>query len=95
MDALERVRRVPRDRLARRDVAGQGDEPDVGMRDEALADGDTVTGDDAQDACRKDVGRELPANRSSDSGVCSDGFKTCVFPAARAGASFQTAIISG
>ena len=35
------------------------------------------------------------AKRSSESGVCSDGFSTCVFPAASAGASFQTAIISG
>jgi hypothetical protein len=35
------------------------------------------------------------ANRSVVSGVCSDGFKTCTFPAASAGAIFQTAIISG
>ncbi len=33
--------------------------------------------------------------RSSESGVCSDGFSTCTLPAASAGASFQTAIISG
>ena len=35
------------------------------------------------------------ANRSVDSGVCSDGFRTCTFPAANAGASFHTAIING
>jgi len=29
------------------------------------------------------------------SGVCSEGFSTCTFPAASAGANFQTAIISG
>ncbi len=34
-------------------------------------------------------------NRSSDSGVCSDGFNTCTFPAASAGPIFQTAIING
>ena len=34
-------------------------------------------------------------NRSSESGVCSDGFSTCTFPAASAGPSFHTAIISG
>jgi hypothetical protein len=35
------------------------------------------------------------ANASRESGVCSDGFSTWTFPAASAGASFQTAIISG
>ena len=35
------------------------------------------------------------AKRSSESGVCSDGFSTWTLPPASAGASFQTAIISG
>ena len=30
-----------------------------------------------------------------ETGVCSAGFSTIAFPAARAGASFQTAISSG
>ncbi len=34
-------------------------------------------------------------NRSSESGVCSDGFRIWTLPAASAGASFQTAIING
>jgi ParB family chromosome partitioning protein len=59
VDALERVGRVPGDRLAGRDVAGERDEPDVGMRDEALADGDAVSRDDAEDAGGKDVLSEL------------------------------------
>ena len=52
MHALQRVGRVPRDRLAGRDVAGQRHEPHVGMRDEPLADGDAVAGDDLQHARR-------------------------------------------
>ena len=35
------------------------------------------------------------AKRSVVSGVCSEGFSTWTLPAANAGASFQTAIISG
>ncbi len=35
------------------------------------------------------------ARNSVDTGVVSDGFSTIVFPAARAGAHFQTAIIAG
>ncbi len=59
MDALQRVRRVLRDRLARRDVAGQRHEPDVRMRDEPLAHGHAVAGDDLQHAGRNDLLREL------------------------------------
>ena len=33
--------------------------------------------------------------RSSESGVCSDGFRICTLPAASAGPIFQIAIISG
>ena len=35
------------------------------------------------------------AIQAEDAGVVSDGLSTTVFPAARAGASFQTAIIMG
>ena len=34
-------------------------------------------------------------NRRSESGVCSEGFRICTLPAARAGPIFQIAIISG
>ena len=37
----------------------------------------------------------LKYNRKAVSGVCSDGFSTWTLPAARAGASFHTAIING
>ncbi len=43
-------------------------------------------------------GSTSPTNsaiRTVDAGVSSDGFRTTVFPAATAGAHFQTAIISG
>ena len=43
-------------------------------------------------------GKRSPASsirRSDVSGVCSDGFRITVFPAASAGPIFQTAIISG
>jgi hypothetical protein len=35
------------------------------------------------------------ANRSAVNGVCSEGLSTWTLPAASAGASFQTAIMSG
>src|SRR5581483_6425415 len=59
VDALERVRGVTRDRLAGRDVSREGDEANVGMRDEALANGDAVARDDAQHAGGQNVLREL------------------------------------
>ncbi len=37
----------------------------------------------------------ISAIRSAVTGVVSDGFSTMVFPAARAGANFHTAIIIG
>jgi hypothetical protein len=37
----------------------------------------------------------ISASSSVDTGVVSDGLSTTVLPAARAGAIFQTAIISG
>jgi len=51
--------RVPRDRLAGADVAGQRHEPHVGMRHEPLAHGNAVTGDDLQHALGDDLLREL------------------------------------
>jgi hypothetical protein len=37
----------------------------------------------------------ISAIRTDDAGVVSEGFRTIVFPAAIAGAHFQTAIIKG
>ena len=59
VDALERVRRVLRDQLAGGDVAGQRDEAHVRVRDDALARGHPVAGDDAEDAGGDDLLREL------------------------------------
>jgi hypothetical protein len=37
----------------------------------------------------------ISANRRIDNGVSSEGFSTIVFPAASAGPSFHTAMLSG
>ena len=64
------------------------------MLDDRLAGRHAVSGDDVQHAGRQDVRGEL-CEPQVVSGVCSDGFSTWTLPAASAGASFHTAIISG
>ena len=59
MHALERVGGGSRDDLPRLDVAGQRDEPHVGMRHDPLADRNAVARDDVQHARRQHVGGEL------------------------------------
>ena len=81
--------------LARRDVAGERDEPHVRVPDEAVPDRDAVTGDHVEHAGRQHVLRRARAKRSVESGVCSAGLSTWTFPAASAGPIFQIAIISG
>ena len=95
VDALEGVRGGAGDLLAGRDVAGERDEPHVRVPDDARADRLAVAGDHVQDAGREITSAASCANRSVVSGVCSDGLSTTTFPAASAGAIFQTAIISG
>ncbi len=94
MDALQRVGRVARDQLAGLDVARERHEADVGMRDEPLAGGHAVAGDDLQHARRDHVLRELDEAQQRERRLLG-GFRICTLPAASAGPSFQTAIISG
>ena len=53
-----------------------------------------VAADDVEHAGREDLPRHL-GQHSVVTGVVSDGLRTTVLPAARAGAIFQTAIIRG
>ena len=65
-----------------------------GWLDDARADRIAVAGHDV-DHARGKMSAAISASRSVVSGVISDGFRTTVLPAARAGAIFHDAIISG
>ena len=51
--ALQRLGRVRRDQLARRRVAGERHDPDVGVPDDRVTDGDPVARDDVEHAGRE------------------------------------------
>ena len=59
-----------------------------------LADILDANADELAEIESRNVGKPLSYARD-EMPVCSDGFSTCTLPAASAGASFQTAIISG
>ncbi len=75
------------------DRAGDGDQAGGLVLDEHPA-GVAVAGDDVEGARREELGGDL-GQRRVVSGVVSLGLSTMVLPAARAGAIFHTAIISG
>ena len=63
----------------------------LGKRRAGLA----LAGDDVDDALGEAGLEHQLAQPSAESGVCSAGFSTAVQPAASAGATFETAIMSG
>ena len=91
VEALDRVRGVAGDALARLGIAGDRHHGHGGMEHQRVADGLTGAGDDVEDAGRQDVGGDLRQHQGV-SGVRIDGLRMTVLPAASAGPIFQPAM---
>ena len=77
-------------------VAGERDDPDVGVADERVPDRDAVAGHDVEHAGREDLGLgDSSAKRSSVSGVQLGRLDHDELPAASAGPIFQAAMTAG